>query len=131
MSRAVGIIEAEFETALALAKHHLGRLEDPRAGAERLSQLPHPARYYLAQLWSALGDATQARDHAVVAYKEAWADGEPYVLRYDLTKATEMLQQLNTPLPSLPPYNSMKHAPFPWEAKIRAAIEKLRRTSNG
>jgi hypothetical protein len=57
--------------------------------------------------------------------KWAWADGEPYVHRYELTKATELLTQLNVPIPNLPPYDPDQDESFPWEADVRAAMEKL------
>lgn len=63
---------------------------------------------------------------SLLAYRWAWADGEPYVNRYELTKTTELLQQMNVPIPNLPPYDPAKDEPFPWEADVRAAIEKLR-----
>ena len=83
-------------------------------------------RRLLAQLWLALGDHEQAKHHALAAYRWAWADGEPYVHRYELTKTTELLQQINVPIPNLLPYDPAKDEPFPWEADVRAAIEKLR-----
>ena len=46
--------------------------------------------------------------------------------RYELTKTTELLRQMNVPIPNLPPYDPAKDEPFPWEADVRAAIEKLR-----
>ncbi len=66
------------------------------------------------------------KPHALAAYKWAWADGEPYVHRYELTKTTELLQQMNVPIPPLPPYDPAKDEPGPWEADVRAAIEKFR-----
>ncbi len=126
MARESGIPDAESETGLALAKHHLGQLVEPQREAERLAQLRQPAHRLLAQLWNALGDPAQANHHALAAYRWAWADGEPYVHRYELTKTTELLQQMNVPIPNLPPYDPAKDEPFPWEADVRAAIEKLR-----
>ncbi|NQV26909.1 MAG: DUF4062 domain-containing protein [Rhodopirellula sp.] len=126
MARESGIPDAESETRLALAKHHLGQLAEPQHEAERLAQLRQPAHRTLAQLWLALGDPMQAKHHALAAYKWAWADGEPYVHRYELTKTTELLQQMNVPIPNLPPYDPARDEPFPWEADVRAAIEKLR-----
>ena len=46
--------------------------------------------------------------------------------RYELTQTTELLQQMNVPIPKLPPYDPAKDEPFPWEADVRAAIETLR-----
>ena len=128
MAREVRLVDAESETALALAKHHLGQLscDAARSEAERLAGLRQPAHRYLAMLWLALGDRAQAKHHALAAYKWAWADGEPYVNRYELTQTTELLRQMNVPVPVLPPYDPAKDEPFPWEADVRAAIEKLK-----
>ena len=120
------VIDAASETGLALAKHHLGQLANPREEAERLAQLRAPAHRFLAQLWLALGDPSQAMHHALAAYKDAWADGEPYVKRYALTQTTELLRRMNVPIPNLPPYDPAKDEKPPWEADVRAAIEKLR-----
>jgi hypothetical protein len=120
------VIDATSETGLALAKHHLGRLANPREEAERLAQLRDPAHRLLAQLWLALGDTAEAKHHALAAYKWAWADGEPYVDRYELTQTTALLQQMNVPIPDLPPYDPAKDEKLPWEDEVRAAIEKLR-----
>jgi hypothetical protein len=43
-------------------------------------------------LWTAIGDREQAKKHALVAYEEAWVDGEPFVDRYELTQAITLLQ---------------------------------------
>ena len=120
------VIDADSETGLALAKQHLGQLADPFAEAERLGQLRDPAHRKLAQLWLALGDHEKAKHHALSAYKIAWADGEPYVYRYELTQTTELLRQMNIPIPKLPPYDPAKDEKLPWEDEVRAAIEKLR-----
>lgn len=126
LARESGLTDAEYETGLALAKHHLGQLANPREEAERLAQLRDPAHRLLAQLWLALGDPEQAKHHALAAYKWAWADGEPYVWRYGLTQTTELLQQMNVPIPTLPPYDPAKDEKLPWEDDVRAAIDKLR-----
>ena len=131
MARESGIPDAESETGLALAKHHLGQLAEPQREAERLAQLRKPAHRLLAQLWLALGDPAQAKHHALAAYRWAWADGEPYVNRYELTKTTELLQQMNVPIPNLPPYDPAKDEKLPWEDDVRAAIEKLRAEKSG
>jgi tetratricopeptide (TPR) repeat protein len=128
MAREVRLVDAESETGLALAKHHLGQLtgDAARSEAERLAGLRQPAHRYLALLWLALGDRAKAEHHALAAYRWAWADGEPYVNRYELTKTTELLNTLGVPIPNLPPYDPAKDEPFPWEADVRAAIEKLK-----
>ncbi|MFO0939955.1 MAG: DUF4062 domain-containing protein [Pirellulales bacterium] len=128
MARERSLTDEGSETGLALAKHHLGQLagEEARSEAERLAQLRDPAHRYLAMLWLAIGDTEQAKHHALAAYKWAWADGEPYVNRYELTQTTELLQQMNIPIPNLPPYDPAKDEKLPWEDEVRDAIEKLR-----
>jgi hypothetical protein len=126
MARGVNTIDAWAETQLALARFHLGQLIDPRREAEQLVQGRKPAHQALAELWLAIGDRDQAKRHALAAYKWAWADGEPYVRRYELNKATALLKQLGTEIPRLPPYDPAKDEKFPWENKVAAAIERLR-----
>jgi len=128
MARERGLVDEESETGLALAKFHLGQLteDDTRSEAERLARMRQPAHRILALLWLGLGDNDQARHHALAAYHWAWGQGEPYVHRYELTKTTELFQQMKVPIPNLPHYDPDKDEPFSWEADIRAAIEKLR-----
>jgi hypothetical protein len=126
MARESGVPHARSATGLAIAKYHLGQLPDPRDEAERLSQFRRPSHRRLAQLWLAIGDRERTTHHALKAYKEAWADGEPYVFRFELTKTTELLNELNVPIPNLQPYDPSKRVPFSWEADVAAAIQKLR-----
>ncbi len=46
--------------------------------------------------------------------------------RYELTQTTELLRQMNVPIPNLPPYDPAKDEKLLWEDEVRAAIEKLR-----
>lgn len=126
MARERSIPDAESETGLALAKFHLGRLDDPKLEAQRLSELRNPADRLLAMLHFAIGDFEAAKRHALAAYRWAWADGEPFVNRYELTKTTELLEQIKVPTPELPPYDPAQDEKLPWEDAITAAIEKLR-----
>lgn len=123
-----GIENAVAKTGLALASVHLGQMtvDEAHREAEWLAQLRRPAHYYLGQLWQFLGEIDQARLHSVKAYEQAWADGEPYVHRYELTKATALLNELGVPTPQLPPYDPTKDEALPWEHTVHAAIEKLR-----
>jgi tetratricopeptide (TPR) repeat protein len=114
------------EAQLALAKLHLGRLNDPRNEAERLEQGRLPAHRHLAVLWLAIGDRERATKHALAAYKWAWADGEPYVRRYALNKSRELLEHLGVDVPVLPLYDPANDPKLPWEDKVAAAIERLR-----
>jgi hypothetical protein len=109
-----------------LAKFHLGQLPDPRHEAEQLAKARDPAHRVLANLWFAIGDAEQAKKHALAAYNWACADGEPYVHRYELSKTRALLEQLGTEIPNLAPYDPAKDEKLPWEDEVTAAIEKLR-----
>lgn len=129
MAREVGQTGADAvqaETQLALAKFHLGQLDDARQEAERLAQMKRPFRRGLAELWLALDDREQAKRHALGAYTWAWADGKPYVRRYELDKAVALLEQLGADVPDLPDYDAAKDQKFDWEDDLVAAIDKLR-----
>ncbi len=126
MAREVAQNDATAEARLALANFHLGRLADPRQAAEQLSAAKNPSHGDLAALWLAIGDREQAKKHALDAYKWAWADGEPYVWRYELNKARTLLEQLGVEIPNLPPYDPDKDEKFPWEQDVADAIERLR-----
>jgi hypothetical protein len=128
MAREARLVDATSESGLALAKVQLRELtgEEARSEAQRLAQLRRPAHRSLGRLWQILGDLDQAKHHALAAYTWAWADGEPYVNRYELTKTTELLHELGVPIPNLPPFDPAKNEPFPWEAEVHSAIEKLR-----
>jgi hypothetical protein len=130
MARETGSIDADAETRLALARHHLGQLPDPREEAERLAALRDRADLPLAELWQALGDTARATHHALAAYRWAWADGEPYVHRYELDRAAELLTALGAEIPSLPAYDPAADPPLPFEAQVEAAIERLRAEKN-
>jgi hypothetical protein len=126
MARSVGQTDAAAETQLALSKFQLGQLTDPRREAEQLAKARRPSHRALGELWLAIGDHEQAKKHALAAYKWAWADGEPYVHRYELTKARALLEKLGAEIPNLPPYDPAKDEKLPWEDDVAAAIEKLR-----
>jgi hypothetical protein len=133
MAREVRRVDEASEAGLALAKVHLHQLtgDEARSEAQRLAQLRHfadrsLANRYLARLWQTLGELNQAKHHALAAYTLSWADGEPYVYRYELTKATELLHELGVPLPNLPAYDPAKDKPFSWEADLRDFIAARR-----
>lgn len=125
MAHEVGKSDQTAETHLALARFHLGLLPDARHEAEQLAQ-GKPAHRPLAELWLAIGDTAEAQKHALAAYEYAWADGEPYVHRYELNKARALLEQMGAAIPVLPPYDPAKDEKLHWEDELTAAIEKLR-----
>jgi hypothetical protein len=126
MAHEVGQTNATAQTQLALAKLHLNQLPNPREEAERLAKARRVASRELAELWLAIGDREQAKKHALDAYKWAWADGEPYVHRYELNKTRALLEELEVDIPKLPPYDPGKAEKLPWEDELIAAIQKLR-----
>jgi tetratricopeptide (TPR) repeat protein len=128
MAREIGQADASSETWLALARLRLGRLPDARAEAERLSALPRKSRRALAELWLEVGDRDQSVRYALEAYERAWADGEPFVWRYDLNKSRALLERLQVPVPQLPPYDPSKRQKFPWEDEVEAAIARLKKS---
>ncbi|HEV7670240.1 MAG TPA: DUF4062 domain-containing protein [Thermoanaerobaculia bacterium] len=126
LARERGLQDSVSETGLALAKHKIGQLVDPIQETERLAELRRPANRLLAQLWLSLSEPEKAKRHALAAYEWAWADGEPYVRRYELAKTTELLEQMKVEIPTLPHYDPSKDEPFPWEPDVRAAIKMLK-----
>jgi len=126
MARAVGRTGASAETLLALARFRLGELDDPRREAEQLASATPVSHRRLSELWLAIRDSEQAKKHALAAYKRAWADGEPYVRRYELNKARALLETLGVEIPDLPAYDPAREEKFPWEDDVVAAIAKLR-----
>jgi uncharacterized protein DUF4062 len=129
MAREVGQTDAEAEAQLALARFHLGQLPEPRHEAERLAVARKPFHRGLAELWLTIGDHERAKKHALAAYEWAWADGEPYVRRYELDKARALLEQLGEAIPDLPPYDSAKDERLSWEDDVVAAIAELKAES--
>ena len=129
MAREIGAADARAETYLALAKFHLQQLSNPKQVVEQLANAKEVSRLALAELCFAIGENERSKEHAKVAYKYAWNDGEPYVNRYRLDRVTRLLKRLGAEVPKLPPYDPQKDPKFPWESEVAAAIEKLRSKS--
>jgi len=126
MTREVGLSDTTLEARLALAQFHLGQLPVARLEAVRLSDGEDPPHLALAQLWQAIGDTGRATEYALVAYREAWADGEPYVYAYGLARATALLKLLGADTPRLRAYDPAQDQQLAFEDEIRAAISELR-----
>ena len=122
-----GKVDRRSEICLAIAKYYLHELPDPKHIAEQFTyDLDDSCHQALADLWFAIGDRQKAKKHALAAYRWAWADGEPYVRRYELNRSHALLEKLGTLPPKLPPYDPGRDQPLPWEGKVAAAIEELR-----
>ena len=79
-----------------------------------------------ASVYLALGEHKQAKEHAIVAYKAAWADGPPYSIWWDLDRAKSILKALGVPEPDMPPFDLTKVRPIPYEDEIQRFIAELR-----
>jgi hypothetical protein len=126
MAREVGKADSIAEALLALVKFHVGQLLEPSAQVERLASVENVYHRPLAEIRISIGHHEEAKRHALAAYKWAWADGEPYVRRYELNKARELLARLGVQPPDLPPYDPAKDQKLPWEDDVVAAIGQLR-----
>jgi hypothetical protein len=127
LAHKAGKIDRRSEICLAIAKHNLNELPDPIYVAEQFADnIEQSCHHALADLWMAIGDQEQAKQHAVAAYKWAWADGEPYVRRFQLTKARELLEKLGAEIPNLPPYDQTTDEKTPLEDKVANAIKYFR-----
>ncbi|MBE7172945.1 MAG: DUF4062 domain-containing protein [Williamsia sp.] len=127
MARSIGQTDAELETWLALTKFQLGLLLDPHDEAEYLSHVKRPAHLPLAKLWLAINKASNAKYHALEAYKWAWADGGRFVNRWALNVTLSLFKQLRIQIPKLPCYNSKDHEKTNWEVGVSKFIEERKR----
>jgi hypothetical protein len=128
MAHEVGKEDIVAEVRLALAKFHLDNFSVTLAQIEQLAEKCKaygPANNSLAELWLAAGETERAIKHAIEAYKWAWADGEPYVHRYEMDKAISLLTQLEAVVPILPPYNPKNFEKLPWEYEVEDSIEQI------
>lgn len=127
MSRERNMIDAYNESAFCFVKAASGELAGTQLKNEafRLSKKPTPDHYFLSKIWNLVGDREAAVRHALKAYEFAWADGEPFVRRNQLKKVQTLFEELNVLTPELPPFDPEKEVPFPWEAEVKAVIEKL------
>lgn len=126
MAREVGLFDATAETELAFVQLRLGRLAAPAQAAARLAAEREQAHLPLAKLWLESGDVAKAVEHALAAYRFAWADGEPYTRRFDLRRAKRLLEELGTEVPVLPSYDPADDREFWWEAHVREFMATLR-----
>lgn len=83
--------------------------------------------YSAAVVYLANGDHTAAKEAALEFYTWAWAQGEPYVRRWELEQARNILRQLGEPEPQLPVWDEANYVPFEHEDKVIELIEKLKR----
>ncbi|MCW2272699.1 DUF4062 domain-containing protein [Rhodoblastus acidophilus] len=124
LAREAGQHDSEAEALLALAQLRAGHRIDARADAERLDG--KTKSLYLAELWRESGHTDRAIVQALRAHEWAVADGEPYVRRYELNRARDLLEEFGAELPEVPQFDPSKAKGFPWEKDVDAFIEKLK-----
>jgi tetratricopeptide (TPR) repeat protein len=130
ITRRTSVPAPQYLAVRALALARLGRTSEAReslAEAEEIWSRRTPSfPSFAAETWLALGDREQARKLVRKAYALAWADGPPYIRWYELKRCRELMAELGEPEPQLPPFDPAKVEPIPYEAEIRALIEKLK-----
>ena len=97
-----------------------------------MSKLAAPSHRYLAELWLAIGECELAEKHALAAYSQFGGEGEPFVFRYGLKKATATLRKLGRDAPKMDPFDPSKSEKLPWEDAVAKQVEtaKKRRASD-
>lgn len=126
LAHRAGKVDRRSELRLALVQHELQQLSDARQMIEHLERDAEGDCYEsLAALSLAIGLKEQAGLFARAAYKWAWADGEPFVRRYQLRKAKEILYSIGESPPELPDYDKECDIDFPWVGSAAKEIDRL------
>jgi len=127
MARNAGLFDPIAEAQRGISLLSLGQCAAAEAAATsaefHISAYPE-AEPRLSELWLALGHPDKARDHALIGYEWAWADGPPYYHHWDLERCRAVLRELGEPEPVLPPYDPAKIEPLPYEADINRLLEE-------
>jgi hypothetical protein len=83
--------------------------------------------YSAAFIYWKTGHAEIAKEKAIKYYMWAWAQGEPYVYKYDLERVRALLKEMSVEEPQLPVWDESKYKPFAYEEEVKAFIEELKR----
>ncbi|MBN2305096.1 MAG: DUF4062 domain-containing protein [Anaerolineae bacterium] len=132
LARKHGVSElAAYLGYLARALAIQGRHDLARATITEAFNLPYTVQRHdlhnsAAEVFLALDERDIAAQHALDAYRLAWADGPPFAWWWSLERATRSLAALDLAPPDLPRYEPDSAAPLPHEDDIRARIEALR-----
>jgi hypothetical protein len=126
MARESGLPRPDAEVGRALAQAKQGKIDQARETAERIALLEAPPETSLAELFLALGDRAKVLDYVTRGYRQAWADGMPYVDWWNLQRCRAVFEALGEPEPQLPPFDRSNAKPLPFEAEVRAFIEELK-----
>jgi len=124
MARSVGKKDVGDEAALALARLRTGDRDGARAEIEALDR-NEESTLYIASVWAELGERERAIEAARRTHAWAVDDGEPYVHRWSLTRARELLAKLGVELPVVPAHDPASLPKFDWEPKVQVVIDRL------
>ena len=124
MAREVGQRDPRSEALRGVSLARLERENEASSTATALLAERDPPHVALAELWLALNQRDKARDHALLGYKWAWADGPPYSRQRELQTCLDLLNTLNEREPLLPSYDSARIEPLPCEADIRRLLKE-------
>ncbi len=121
--RKTGVPDAYGKVFIARILAMQGRLYEAQSLVEEAGL---EGNWEAAEVYLQLDDCNKAKEHAMLAYKKAWADGPPHIFWWDLENSKRILARLGIPEPELPPFDPSKVEPIPYEDEIRAAIEELK-----
>lgn len=76
-----------------------------------------------AEVYLRIGDKNGAQRYALLAYKQAWAEGPPFVWWWWLERAKRVLATLGVAVPALPPFDRGRVEGIPNESAIRNLIQ--------
>ena len=123
MAQKSGAPVGGLKAGLALAHARLG---ETRAATDLLTECDEDTKdWCLADAWLALGEREKAREHGLLGYEWAWADGPPHVNWRPLQRMKKLLDELGVEHPDLPPFDPATVEPLPHEEEIVAFIEEL------
>jgi hypothetical protein len=111
------------EALLTLARWRAGNSLDLKDEASRLEG--QASARLVGELWHAAGEFEAAQASALAAYRWAWAEGEPYVHRFELERAGRLLSERGVAAPELPILGSAAHTAFDWEAGLETRLRQV------
>jgi tetratricopeptide (TPR) repeat protein len=124
MARESYIPDTETEASFATSLLAIGQRAEALEIAARLSAVAQPPHVRLAELYVALADKMGARQHALLGYYKAWAEGPPYAFHWDLEDCRKVLRTLGEPEPKLSPFDRAKVPPFEFEPELHRLIDQ-------
>ncbi|HEV2811380.1 MAG TPA: DUF4062 domain-containing protein, partial [Acidimicrobiales bacterium] len=117
--RASGMRSDDVVAGLALIRMKAGAVDEAR---QLIDQVTEPSVAYARVAWQL--DRDDAHALALASYEDAWGDGPPFAASAELKEATELLEEMDIPLPSLPTTDP-NAITIPHEPELRAFVERI------